>query len=99
MVTSGTISMLADTGEYYEFHVSNIPMNNDYEDRLKAENGLDALVFSISGTAISSHFSNVNVNEPSLGTFSRYFAADDSEILIILVAATDSQLTELLGDY
>jgi hypothetical protein len=98
MITSGTISLVADTGEYYEVRFSNVPMNTDYEDAFYEEQGLNALVFSVKGTEVSSHLNSVEVNEPSLGTFSRFFAVDDSEIIIILVAATESQITEFINE-
>ncbi len=98
MVTSGIISLVADTGEYYEVRISNVPMNAEYEDTLYENRGLNALVFSIRGTEVMSHINSININEPSLGTFNRFFAESDSEIIVILVAATENQITELLDE-
>jgi hypothetical protein len=97
-VTSGVISLVAGTGEFYEVRFFNVPMNPDMEDAFYKENGIDALIFSVKGTAVSSHLSSVKVNEPSLGTFNRFFAKADSELVIILAAATKSQLAELLDE-
>jgi hypothetical protein len=97
-VTSGVISLLADTGEYFEVKFSNVPMDPDYENTYFKDTGVNALIFRVKGTAVSSQVSSVEVNEPSLGTFNRFFAKDDSELIIILAAATESQLKELLGE-
>lgn len=98
MVTSGVISLVAETGEYYEVRFSNVPMSADYENAFYENQGLDTLAFAVMGTDVSSHLGSVNVNEPSLGTFSRFFAVADSEIIIVLVAASESQITELIDE-
>ena len=97
-VTSGVISLVADTGEYYEVRFSNVPMDADYENTYYESEGVNALIFRVKGTEVSSHLGSIKVNEPSLGTFNRFFAVADSEIIIVLAAATDAQMTELLDE-
>jgi len=97
-VTSGVISLLAPTGEYYEVRFSNVPMNADYEADFYKNQGVDALIFVVKGTEVSSHLNSVKVNEPSVGTFNRFFGVADSELVVILAAATESQLAELLDE-
>ena len=97
-VTSGSVSLRADNGSTFSFTFSNLPRNKDAETMFKEEMGLDALVFSIKGTAVSSYLGSFRVNDPFIGSISRYFAGDDSELAVVLIAATDDQLTELFDE-
>jgi hypothetical protein len=97
-VTSGVISLVAGTGASLEVKFSDIPRNADYENEFYEIQGVNALIFVVKGTAVSSHLSSVKVNEPSAGVFSRFFAVADSEILVVLAAATESQAAEMVGE-
>lgn len=93
---SGSVSVIADSGENSYFEFSNLPRNTDFEANMKTDNGLDCIAFGLTGTAVTGHYSTVNVQDPALGNVTRYFANENSEILVVLFAASDEQLQQLL---
>ena len=96
-IISGHVSLVADSASY-SFDVYDVPMNAAQEDSFRAEWGMEALIFSVQGTSVSNHYGAISVNEPALGSIARYFTDNDSTLIITLVVATESQITDLLGD-
>jgi hypothetical protein len=100
LVSSGVLDLVVpDTNETYHLDFYNVPRNTTYEAQFKTENGLDALVYSISGTEVINHIRGLSIGSSELGSVNRYFAVSDSELIVILVAATESQITQLLEEY
>jgi hypothetical protein len=96
---SGSMSLFVPaTGESFSVNFFNVLREPKYETQLKEERGLDCLVYTVIGTDVTNFISGLNISSDDIGTITRYFAQDDSQILIVLVAATDAQLTQLLEE-
>jgi hypothetical protein len=94
---SGTVRLYADDGESYTFTFSNLPRDSDIEEDLKQQ-GAAALVFGVSGTAVSNHLGSVSVNMPNLGSISRYFTQDGSELYVVLRYVDESQIADYVDE-
>jgi hypothetical protein len=97
-VISGSVSLIVDNGEAYYFELRNLPRNTDYEAKIKQEQGLDVMAYILSGAAVSGHFSSVSIQSSELGSVTSCFAADDSELIVVLVAATKDQLDAIFSE-
>ena len=97
-VVSGSVSLIADSGENFYFDIHNLPRNPAMEARYKQENGLDGLVFGVTGADVANYYSGIRVDMGSMGTISRYYLDDKSELFILLFAASESQITGLVDN-
>jgi hypothetical protein len=96
VVTSGSVSLIADTGEHFYFDMRNVPRNFEMEAKYKQDYGMDALIYGVSGTAVSGFYSGFSGDMGSMGTISRVYTDEQSEIVVVLVAATEDQVTGML---
>jgi transglutaminase-like putative cysteine protease len=95
-VISGSVSLIADTGETFYFEIHNLPRNPEMEAKYKQENGLEGLIYGVTGTDVGNYYSGVRADMGSLGTISRYYLDANSELFIVLLAANESQISALM---
>jgi transglutaminase-like putative cysteine protease len=99
-VSSGTFTlMVADENESYTLNFYAVPRSTDLEAQLKANNGLDALVYYISGADVMNCIRGLSLSAKALGSVSRYYADENSYLMVILGVANEAQITQLLENY
>jgi transglutaminase-like putative cysteine protease len=97
-IVSGSVSLIADTGENFYFEIHNLPRNLQMEAKYKQDNGLEGLIYGVSGADVGNYYSGIRVDMGSFGTISRYYLDADSELFVVLFAASESQISGLVGN-
>jgi hypothetical protein len=95
---TGSVSLSADNGAKFSFTFSNLTRDTDYEAEVRASSGIEAMAFRVRGTAVDNYLSSFSINDSAIGTVTDYFAGDDSDLIVVLYAATESQIAELIDE-
>jgi hypothetical protein len=93
---SGSVQLRADDGESYSFSFNNLPRDKNLEAGIREQQGMDCLVFGVTGTAVSNYLNSCSMNMPNFGSISRYFAKEGSELYVVLRAVEESQVDEFI---
>jgi hypothetical protein len=96
-VVSGSVSLVADSGEHFFFQMHNVPRDTDMEAGYQQRFGVRCLAFGVSGTAVAGYYNSVTADMGSMGTISRYYVDDKSELVVLLLAVDESQVDAFIN--
>lgn len=95
---SGSLSFKGERGETCYFNFG-LPRNKDKEDELSKAWGVGCLVYYVEGGGVTGYFSSFSATDPYTGgKFSSIFVTSSSKLAVILIAATDEQIGEILNN-
>jgi hypothetical protein len=98
-VISGSFSFNGNEGQTLSYNFFDVPRDRDAEATLSKEKGLACTIFVVQGSAVTDHISSFSISDPTSPTsWTRYWADESCDLVVVLAAATESQLTDLLGN-